>query len=129
MIASLPAFGEEPMPPPRNREREVLAIICAIALLGLAYLCWRAVGWFGVGLLGLLVLFIAVRIDLEGNRSIGSPTTPELYASQYRGEAMQGRSEQAGRAAERGSVMTAARLAGLFGGSLAITGFGLFFLL
>ena len=117
------------MPPPRNRERDVLVAVCAIALLGLAYLALQAVGWFGVGLLGLLVLFIAVRIELEGNRPIGPQMTPDLHASQYRSEMGLGHAERAGRAAERSFVTTAARLAGLFGGTLTVAGFGLFFLL
>ncbi|UZF93511.1 hypothetical protein [Bosea sp. NBC_00550] len=117
------------MPPPRNRERDVLIAVCAVALLVSAYLAWRAVGWFGVGLLGLLVLFIAVRIDLEGNRPIGPPMTADLHASQYRSEAAHGHAERAGRTAERGGIASAARLASLFGGGLAVAGFGLFFLL
>lgn len=117
------------MPPPRNRERDVLLALCGVGLFGLAYLAWRAVGWFGVGLLGLLVLFIAVRIDLEGNRPIGPQMTPDLHASQYRSEAGLGHAERAGRHAERGAVMSAARLAWLFGGGLTVAGFGLFFLL
>lgn len=115
--------------PPRNRERDVLAVICAIALLALAYLAWRAVGWFGVGLLGLFVPFIATRVELEGNRPIGPEMTPGLHASQYRSETGSGHADRASHAADRGGVVSAARLATLFGGSLAVAGFGLFFLL
>ena len=113
---------------PRNREREVLAAICAIALLALAYLSWRAVGWFGVGLLGLFVLFIAIRIELEGNRPVGPEMTPGLHASQRRSEAAYGPADRASHAADRGGIVSAARRASLFGGALAVAGFGLFFL-
>jgi hypothetical protein len=97
-------------------------------LAGLSYLAWSAVGWFGVGLLGLLVLFLSVRIELEGNRPVGHQMTPDLYAGQYRSEAGHGHAERAGRASERLSLASASRLAGLFGGALALLGFGLFFL-
>lgn len=117
------------MPPPRNSERAVLLLICAIGLLGLSYLAWRAIGWFGVGLIGLLVLFLAVRVELEGDRPIGPPMTPDLHASVYRSEAEGGHAERASRKTERGTVTNTARLASLFGGALTVTGFGLFFLL
>ncbi|QEL21863.1 hypothetical protein FQV39_04180 [Bosea sp. F3-2] len=117
------------MQPPRNRERDVLLVLCAVGLLGLTYLAWRAVGWFGVGLLGLLVVFLAVRIELEGNRPIGPEMTADLHAGQYRAEAGFDHAERAHRSAERGAVTGGARLASLFGGGLTVVGFGLFFLL
>lgn len=117
------------MPPPRNHERMVMAALAAIALVGLSYLAWRAIGWFGVGLLGLLVLFIAVRVELEGNRPVGPQMTPDLYAGQYRSEAGHAPAERAGRTSERLILASSARLAGLFGGALTLAGFGLFFLL
>ena len=101
------------MPPPRNREREILAGLGALGLVGAACLAWRAVGWFGVGLLGLLVLFIAVRVELEGNRPIGPQMTPDLHASQYPSEGGHAHAERAGRLSER----------------KAVSGFGLFVLL
>lgn len=117
------------MKPPRNRERDIVLAASAAGLLGLAWLAWSAIGWFGVGLLGLLVLFIAVRIDLEGDRPIGHQMTPGLHAGQYRSEAKQSRAERASRLAEFATVTSAARLASLLGGALALTGFGFFFLL
>jgi len=117
------------MPPPRNREHDVLLAVSAACLLGLAWLAWSAIGWFGVGLLGLLMLFIAIRIEMEGNRPIGPQMTPDLYAGQYRSEAKHGRAERAARLSELGTVTSAARLAAIFGAALTVTGFGLFFLL
>lgn len=117
------------MPPPRNREHDVLLAVSAACLLGLAWLAWSAIGWFGVGLLGLLMLFIAVRIEMEGNRPIGPQMTPDLYAGQYRSEAQHSRAERAARLSELGTVTSAARLAAIFGAALAVAGFGVFFLL
>lgn len=48
------------MPPPRNREKQVLIVLGAATLSGLAWLGWKWLGGFGVALLGLLVLFVAV---------------------------------------------------------------------
>ena len=116
------------MPPPRNRERMVMIALAATALTGLAYLAWSAIDWFGVGLLGLLVLFLAVRVELEDNRPVGHQMTPGLYAGQYHSESGQGHAERAGRSSERRVLASSARLASLFGGLLTIAGFGLFFL-
>ncbi len=117
------------MPPPRNRERMVMIMLAAIGLMGCAYLAWSAIGWFGVGILGLLVLFIAIRVELEDNRPVGHQMTPGLYAGQFHTESGQGHAERAGRSLERLALTSSARLAGLFGAVLAVTGFGLFFLL
>lgn len=68
------------MPPPRNRERMIMIVLAAIALIGLADFAWSAIGWFGVGVLGLLVLFLALSVEFEGDRPVGTQTTPELDA-------------------------------------------------
>ncbi|WP_336813470.1 hypothetical protein [Bosea sp. MMO-172] len=117
------------MPPPRNRERMVMIALAGTGLTGLAYLAWSAIGWFGVGLLGLLVLFIAIRVELEDNRPVGHQMTPGLYAGQYHNEAGQGHAERAGRSSERLALTSSARLASLFGAVLTAAGFGLFLLL
>lgn len=117
------------MPPPRSRERTVMIALAAIGLTGLAYLAWSAIGWFGVGLLGLLILFLAVRVELEDNRPVGHQMTPGLYAGQFHSEAGQGHAERAGRSSERLALASSARLAGLFGAMLTGVGFCLFFLL
>lgn len=117
------------MPPPRNRERMVMIALAAVGLTGLAYLAWSAIGWFGVGLLGLLVLFIALRVELEDNRPIGHQMTPGLYAGQYHSEVGQGHAERAGHSSERLALASSARLAALFGAALTVAGFGAFFLL
>lgn len=116
------------MSPPRSRERLVLIGLSAVALLMLALLAWRVIGWLGVGILGLFVLFIAVRVELEGDRPIGPQMTPGLYAEQYRSEMSADGSARTSRRADRLSVATAARYGRLFGAALAIAGFGLFLL-
>jgi hypothetical protein len=113
------------MPPPRNRERGVMIALATIGLVGLAYLAWRAIGWFGVGL---LVLFVALRVELEGDRPVGTQTTPELYARHFHAELAQNPAERAGRRAEVAAFTASPRLFVLAGALLATIGFGLFFL-
>lgn len=116
------------MPPPRNNERMVMIALAAVGLVGLAYLAWSAIGWLGVGLLGLLVLFVALRVELEGDRPVGTQTTPELYANHFHAERAQNPAERAGRRAEVAAFTASARLFAIAGALLAIIGFGLLFL-
>ncbi len=115
------------MPPPRNREKQVLIVLGAATLSGLAWLGWKWLGGFGVALLGLLVLFVAVRVELEGDRPVGTQTTPEAYARHFRNEADQSPTDRAGRRAEIASVVSTARLFVMAGAILATTGFALLF--
>lgn len=101
--------------------------LATLGLVGLAYFAWSAVGWLGVGLLGLLVLFVALRIELEGDRPVGPQTTPELYARHFHAERGQNPAERVGRRAEVAAFTASARLFALAGALLAITGFGLLF--
>lgn len=115
------------MPPPRNNERMVMIALAAIALVGLAYCALSAIGWLGVGILGLLVLFVALRVELEGDQPVGTQTTPGLYASHIHAERAQNPAERAGRRAEVASFTASARLFAIAGALLAILGFGLLF--
>jgi|GEM_PF-999772 len=115
------------MPPPRNREHMVMIVLAAIGLIGIAYFAWSAIGWLGVGLLGLLVLFVALRVELEGDRPVGHQTTPELYARHFQAERAQNPAERAGRQAEVAAFTAAARLFAIAGALLAIIGFALLF--
>lgn len=115
------------MPPPRNRERMVMIVLAAIGLVGIAYFAWSAIGWLGVGLLGLLVLFVAVRVELEGDRPVGPQTTPELYARHFHAEREQNPAERAGRRAEVAGFTATARLFAIAGALLAVIGFALLF--
>jgi hypothetical protein len=113
------------MAPGRHKRQEMI-VLAGLCLAGLALLAYRALGGFGVGLLGLLVLFIAVRVELEDDRPIGPMMTPDLHAGQYRQEA----ADPAGRAARRAEQRTmarGARVAMLMGLALTLGGFGLFF--
>lgn len=114
------------MPPPSRTGEAVLAAICSLVLIGFAFLAWRAAGWIGVGVLGLLTVFIAVRFDLEGDRPIGPQMTPGLYASQFRDERA-GHAETASRRSALARMMGPVRLAMLLGVLLVVVGFGALF--
>lgn len=115
------------MPPPPDRERLVLIVAGAAALIGLAWLGWQLLGGLGVALLGLLVLFVAVRVELEGDRPVGTQSTPEAYARHFRTEAGQPQADRASRRAEITAFVSTARLFAIAGAVLTISGSALLF--
>lgn len=117
------------MRPPQNRERLLIRGLACAGLIGLAWLAQQAMGWLGVGLLGLFTLFVAVRYELEGNLPVGPQMTPDLYASQFHKHGREHEAEHAGRRHEWTGQLSAARLAAGVGGLLALVGFGFFFML
>jgi uncharacterized RDD family membrane protein YckC len=117
------------MRPPRSRERLLVRTIACAGLIGLAWLAQQAIGWLGVGLLGLFTLFVAVRYELEGNLPVGHQMTPDLYASQFGKHGPEHAAERAGRRHEWAGQLSAARLAAGLGALLALIGFGFFFML
>lgn len=117
------------MRPPRSPERLVMAALARAGLIGLAILAHRAIGWLGVGLLGLFTLFVAVRYELEGNLPVGPQMTPDLYASQFGKRGREHDAERADRRHEWKGRLSAARLAAGMGALLALVGFGLFLIL
>lgn len=112
--------GHEPPPPARARTFALVA--GAGGLILVSVLAFRAAGGLGVGVLGLLVLFISVRVELEGNRPIGSIMTSNLYASQHEAESRKTRAERAEIFSDRARVMSGARLAAIMGGVLVVIG-------
>src|SRR5829696_7557153 len=103
-------------------------LICralAAASIG-SYLAFRTVGWIGVGVLGLLTAFIAVRVEIEQDGPVGSQQNTELFTSSLRGRERMTRSER-GRA-ETGSRLRAGNLGKIIGAVLILVGFGGFFL-
>jgi len=106
----------------------ILAGLCLAGLAGLAWLAFGIVGWLGVGTLGLFVVFIAIRVDLEGDRPIGPQMTPGLYASQHRDEALANQRDRAARRFDIATLLSASRIALFAGAGLVAIGFGMLFL-
>ncbi|HEV7258527.1 MAG TPA: hypothetical protein VGN82_12170 [Bosea sp. (in: a-proteobacteria)] len=74
------------------------------------------------------MLFVAISIDLEGDRPIGPQMTPGLHASQYRAEALANQRDRAARRSDISAMLAATRLAMLAGAGLVAIGFGMLFL-
>lgn len=115
------------MPPPRNRERQVLIALAVAGLLGLAWLGWLALGGLGVALLGLSVLFVALRVELQRDSPVSTQSRPESYANHFRSEAEQPQADRADRRAKIASVASTARLFVIAGALLTTAGFALLF--
>lgn len=110
-----------------NRERQVWTAVCGVMLVGLALLAWQALGGLGVGLLGLLILFVAIRVELEGDSPVGTHSTPESYARHFQAERDRPPAERAGRRAEIATFVASARMFVITGAVLTVVGFGLIF--
>jgi hypothetical protein len=77
-----------------------MAASLAACLIGTGLYAWM--GFFGVGLLGLLILYVAINVDLEGGRSLGGGgRNAALFARQIAIEDGSSRSERAGMNNER----------------------------
>jgi hypothetical protein len=103
-----------------------------LVLLGtgaLAYFAHRLVGFLGVGILGVLIAFIAVRVDLEKEAAVESVWAAGLYAQQasYRHNAHH--SERAAHRAEIQALNRPLLIAKIIGAALvAIGSVGFFYL-
>ena len=97
----------------------------ACAALGVAvaiYFAFSIFGFFGVGVLGILIMFVAVQIDLTKN---GTSSTFSIIPLPPR---HMNRAEKAARRAEAGSLARPVQIMKLLGLALALLGFGAFFL-
>jgi hypothetical protein len=104
-------------------ETYVLPLVL-VATAALTTAIYRLVGFLGVGVLGLLIGFIAVRMDLEKDGAIGSAFSSNLYVQQMTARQGMDRSERAARHAERASLVRALMIAKIIGAVLIILGFG-----
>lgn len=91
----------------------------AALLLGVGYGALRLVGFFGLGILGLVIGFIAVRMDLERD---GGP-------EQFKARDRMSRAEKAAHDAEKASRLQPLFVAQVIAAGFVILGFGFHFLL
>ena len=105
---------------------EILVVIAGAGLV--VALTWRYAGAPGVGLLGLLVGFLAQRIDLERAGAVGHPMNTDLFASQFRARERMTRAERAEHEAEMKRLEAPLHWAKVSSAGLIILGFGLWIL-
>jgi len=100
-----------------------------LGVAALALLAHRIVGFLGIGILGVLIAFIAVRVDLEKEAAVESVWAAGLHAQQasYRHNAHH--SEQAAHRSEIQALRRPVLIAKIIGAVLvAIGSVGLFYL-
>jgi hypothetical protein len=103
-----------------------------LVLLGvatLAFFAFRIVGFLGIGLLGVLIGFIAVRVDLEKEGAVGSEWTASLHAQQVMSRQNASPSARAAHKSEMQSLARPLLMAKIISAALVILGFGGFFYL
>ena len=96
------------------------------SLIGVFYAALRLVGFFGLGVLGLVIGFIAVRMDLERD---GASSDPSALAEQYKARERMSRAERAEYRAGQAFRLRPLFIAQVVATGFVILGFGFHFLL
>jgi len=117
-----------PAAPMRKTE---IPMLCAVltGAAALAYGAFKIAGFIGVGVLGLLIGFIAVRVELEKGGAVGGDFASGLYAQQASAQQRMSRAERAAHRAELASLARPLLIAKIIGAALIALGFGGFFYL
>lgn len=95
--------------------------------IGVFYGAIRLVGYFGLGVLGLVIVFIVVRMDLEKDGPSG--VDPSVIAEQFKARDRMSRAEKADLFAAQRTRLQPQFVALVVGAGLVILGFGMHFLL
>lgn len=94
----------------------------------LAALFVSRVGFLGIGIIGTLMWFICVRVELEKDAAVGDVHTTDLYARQIRARHGQHRSERASRRHEQAVLVHSLAFFRMLAIGLTVIGFAMFFL-
>ena len=93
-----------------------------------AYFAYQAIEWLGVGILGLMIACLAMRVELESEGPVGHPQSTGVYAAiQQRRDSMSA-SERAEMWADTAVNVRGARFAQGIGATLIVLGAAGFFL-
>lgn len=98
----------------------------AALLIGVFYAALRLVGFFGLGVLGLIIGFITVRMDLERD---GASSDPSALAAQFKARERMSRAERAEFQTAQAFRLKPLFIAQVVAAGFVIFGFGLHFLL
>lgn len=104
----------------------LLPLLVALAG-GAVWGAFRLLGFLGLGILGLIVGLVAVNVEMEGGRPLGTGQNAGLYAATVAAEARMTRAERAARRAEIARAALPLHVAKVVSAGLVILGFGLFF--
>jgi hypothetical protein len=113
-----------------TRRTRSLLVTCACLIAAIVAGIWAytLMGWLGVGILGTLVTFCAVRVELEQDGPTPGGQYHALHAENFRRRDEMGRAEKAALQAETYATMRIARLVKFIGLALLVIGACGFFL-
>ncbi len=100
-------------------------LLAALAI-GVFYGALRLVGFFGLGIIGLVIGFIAVRMDLERD---AASSEPRVLEEQFKARDRMSRAERADLHAGQLAQMKPLFVAQIVAAGLVILGFGFHFML
>ena len=106
----------------------ILLPIVVGVLAGVVVGAFLLAGFLGLGILGLIVGFMAQRIELEKDGAVSNVMTTSLYAQQIKAQETMTRAERAERRAENETLLKWLFIPKVVSAGLIILGFGLFFL-
>jgi hypothetical protein len=106
----------------------ILLPILVGVLAGVVVGAFLLAGFLGLGILGLIVGFMAQRIELEKDGAVSNVMTTSLYAQQIEAQETMTRAERAERRAENETLLKWLFIPKVVSAGLIILGFGLFFL-
>ena len=101
-------------------------LVAAVAVA--AFIAFRIAGPLGLGVLGLLIAFIAQRVKLERDGGMAGGMNAHLNAMQMRAWEQMTHAERADHRHETRSLLQATALATAIGLALAVVGIGAWFL-
>ena len=104
----------------------LLPILLAV-LAGVVVGAFLLAGFLGLGVLGLLIGFMAQRIELEKDGATSNVMTTSLYAQQFKAREGMSRAERAEHFAETDALLRWLFVAKVVSAGFVILGFGLFF--
>ncbi len=105
----------------------ILLPVLVGVLAGIVVGSFLLAGFLGLGVLGLLVGFMAQRIELEKDGAVSNVMTTSLYAQQFKARENMSRAEKAAHRAETDALLKWLFVAKVVSAGLIILGFGLFF--
>ena len=107
-------------------EYVILPLLVALGY-GLITLLFQRLGFFGLGLLGLVIGFVSVMVELESDGPVGGNQTINLFSQNFHGRLLQSRSERDERHREKNQLYFATSIAKIISSGLIIIGFGCFY--